>query len=192
MYLPSVIFALNNTVCSTSGLTPYNLIFGKDACNTMDTLLVSDDQMTRSDVIREIIDKQETARKLAVKLHEARDTEFRVNHPEEPDTEIKEGTVVFWDVPQVDPQKLGSKLSYRYRGPYIVSKVHKGTSVTMRHLETGIENCSRVHISQLKVPTYYVGADEAILKNTMAPKAYKRLRQKGPKFTSYQPGDTEE
>lgn len=191
VYLPSCVFALNNTVCSTNTLTPYNLIFGRDACNAMDTLLITNDTCRRTDVIADIIDKQEQARKTAVTLHEKRDQDVKNRQIDYKDTQVCAGSIVYWKVPRIDSIHLGSKLSYLYRGPYIVCEVHPGQTVSIRHLHTAKMHGSRVSISQLKVPAYFNNDDEIATPNTMATNVTRRLRQKGAKFSTIKPGDSE-
>ena len=192
--LQSCAFALNNTVCSTSSLTPYNLIFGRDGCNTLDTMFDLSELRTRSDILADIINRQEAARQIAIDLHEKRDREWQKNVEDKPPTKtiVCAGSIVYWKVPKVDSAKLGSKLSHKYRGPYMVTEVHKGANVNLRHLASNKIHNSRVSISQLKVPAYVRSAEGDVIENITSKETNKRLTNKGAKFSTCLPGDAEE
>lgn len=181
IYISACVFALNNTVCCTSTLTPYNLIFGRDGTTTLDTILLDKEPERRTEVIADILKKQEAGRKLAVDLHKRRDDLFRENETPQP-VRVCPGSIVYWRVPQVDPANLGSKLSHLYRGPYIVIELHSGNTVTMRHLHLGTLPKSRVSISQLKLPSYFRNAKGDIIKNNMNQNMVKRINATGAKF----------
>ena len=115
---------------------------------------------------------------------------FEEQNPTPDPPRLVPGSIVYWQVPRVDSQTLGSKLSYQYRGPYIIRSVHRGHTVTIRDLKTGKENRQRVAISQLKLPAF-VEINGEIVKNVVAPTSQYRLRP-GAKFTPVRPGDNEE
>ena len=94
-------------------------------------------------------------------------------------------------MPRVDAQDLGSKLSYVYKGPYLVTAVHRGHTVSLQLLSSGEPNRQRVSISQLKLPAYFMVNNE-IHPNVIAPAAHRRLFNPGAKFTPARPGDNEE
>ncbi len=155
-HLPAVTFALNNSVHSAFGLTPFNVIFGRDAVMPLDINTSELENRPMNEVIGDILKFQEKAKSLAMRLHAVRDERLKSEHDKNVKMlPITSGSIVFWNRPSLADPSENRKLQNPYFGPYVVVERHVGNTVTMKNLQTGKVLPHRISITQLKVPTHY-------------------------------------
>jgi transposase InsO family protein len=153
-YLPMVCFCLNNSVHSAHGMTPYNMIFGRDGQSAMDNNTLGDPLVTVHETLEEMWHRQRYAQQIALKAHEERDHKLKELYDSSMKiTHVNVGSVVWWKRPTIKPGE-NKKLQLPYSGPYLVVESFPEGTVTLKHLETAKYVPHRVTISQLKVANY--------------------------------------
>ena len=163
-FLPAVTMSLNSTIHTAHGLTPYNILYGRDPITPIDhDRLMDFEAQPLTSVIQDILEQQQRALKIAIELHEMRDKKLKQLHDKKVKTsQLCAGDVVFWFKPVLQQVTENKKLQNPYRGPFLIVTRHTDGTVTMRHLHTGKYVPQKVHISQLKRPTHYRKLKRAI------------------------------
>ena len=91
-FVPSVVFALNNSVTFPNSLTPAILVFGRNQNSILDTTRLQDPQ-TRSEIMEEILTAQRSAQKVALKAQAIRHREMADAY----NAQVKDSTIVVGD-----------------------------------------------------------------------------------------------
>jgi hypothetical protein len=148
--------SLNSTIHTAHGITPFNIVFGRDPIMAIDHDRIQEEGMEPlHHVLQDMLLQQKMAISMAVKLHQRRDEKLKEIH----DSTVKEsqlvpGDIVFWNRPTIDPT-LNKKLQNPYLGPFIVCERHPHGTVTLKDLHTTQYLPRQVSIKQLKRPSHY-------------------------------------
>lgn len=161
-HLSSVVFAINNTINNAHGLTPYNLVFGRDAyCGIDKAIMQEDERQTVSETVEEILSQQKYAQQIAIKMHEKRDRELKEIYDSKVKTStIQAGDVVFWKRGSIPKPGENKKLQNRYEGPYLVVERYPEGTVSLKHLHTAKFLKHRVTLRQVKRANYFRQLDD--------------------------------
>ena len=148
--LPSVLFALNNTVNRHTGLSPHHIIFGRSARIPIDNVagkVVA--QRPLNEVVADIWRSQQFATEKALRIKEDNDYRASLRRPVQQNvTTITPGTVVFWQKKNLSAGQ--GSLAPRFYGPYKVLHCDQFTAL-LQHLDTGDCPPHRVNLEQLKL-----------------------------------------
>ena len=156
-YLPAVTMALNSTIHTAHGHTPYNIIYGRDPITPIDQeRLMSNDDQPMAQILEDMLTQQKLAQEMSMAMHAKRDRQLKEIHDSKiKDSKIISGDIVFYYRPSLNDPHANKKLQNPYSGPYIVVERHLQGTVTLKHLHTGKFVKHRVSITQLKRPTHY-------------------------------------
>jgi hypothetical protein len=155
--LQSCIYSLNNTLHSSHGLTPQEIVFGTSGRQPIDKIIqpTDDDMFPLFQIIRDLEQCRADSLATAVELRRLRDAETRKKQPQAHTSDkLVEGMVVFWSKPNTKPEQDLGKMGCRNFGPYMVAKRHMYTAV-LKHLHTGVTHKIPVNISQLSIAKDY-------------------------------------
>ena len=146
LYLPSCVYALNNSLHTSHKLTPQVLIFGKTGRSPLANSLNRSPQRPLFQIIRELEDGRDTALRTALNYHtERRALHSKVKDNTPPD-QIVEGSVCYWKLPKTHTQP--NQFADKNRGPYMVVKRYKHTAL-LKHIHSGKIHKLPIHVSQL-------------------------------------------
>jgi hypothetical protein len=160
-YLQSTIFAYNNSLCSSTGLTPFAMVFGRLPTFPHETQFNAaiNDFNTRSETVGNILQTQkamyETLREFRSQHNEKRLAHANKHRKPSP---ILPGSIVFVKyppsaMPDKDTQRL--KLVANYKGPYIVVDRLDNNTVSIKDLVTNEHMPIPFHLSRLKTFAHF-------------------------------------
>jgi transposase InsO family protein len=144
VYLPLAMFSYNTSEHSTTGFTPYELLYGKKP-NLPSSIQNPDPLLTYEDYINQVKYKLATIRALAKeRILKAKENSKRLydRNAEEPKYKINDFVYLKDNL----PRSTSKKLTPKWLGPYQITKLHNNQNITIK-----IGNKEkRVHVNLVK------------------------------------------
>lgn len=155
--LPFITFAYNTAIQSTTGFSPFFLLYGREPSCTMDTILSYKPDSSESTTLSQAATYAEECRQLA-RSFTTQDQGRQKHHHDASNntTSYDPGSLVWLHVPSATPG-LSTKLVPKYHGPYRVLQKTSPVNYLIEPLEPSSDQRRRgqeiVHVSRLK-PCY--------------------------------------
>lgn len=152
--LPFVTYAYNTATQTTTGFSPFFLLYGREPTCTLDTILPYSPDTTESTTISEAASHAEECRKLA-RMFTSEDQQRQKHHRDISAAPVSyaPGSLVWLWVPAPTPG-LSPKLASKYHGPYRVIKQTSPVNFSVEPLEPPSDKRRRgreiVHVDRLK------------------------------------------
>ncbi|XP_037518202.1 uncharacterized protein LOC119394979 [Rhipicephalus sanguineus] len=152
--LPFVTYAYNTATQSTTGFSPFFLLYGREPCSTLDTILPYNPDASEFSPVSEMAEYAEECRQLARPFTADTQARQKVRHDRDvaPDT-FPVGSLVWLRLPFHSPG-LTPKFAPKYTGPYRVIKCPSPVTYVIEPVQpsTDKRRLSRemVHVSRLK------------------------------------------
>ena len=172
-FLQSVIFSLNNTVCSTLGFSPNFLIFGKQTMLPTEASLDVFDKTEfkdEKDMVLHLIMQRDCAQKIASDYLFKTHSDVKKRHDRSLGVTSKYAVadVVYLHIPTLLTPQTSKKLQPTYSGPYLITEITSPYTVKIKRLSDGFVAAKSVNIERLRRPL--AGASKtAILKRLERP-----------------------
>ncbi len=146
-YAPMAQFAYNSAVQKSTGVSPYMLMFGREASTPlMERLGLKNDGKMGNEWLQNLTECRNLARDALARVHAEQKTRFDKRR-KEPDFEV--GDMVFVRS-GAGHGMVGSKAVQKFKGPFRVHKFHLGESVVeLKHDSTGDE-ITRVSVERVR------------------------------------------
>lgn len=147
-YLPKVIFSYNASAQASTGLSPYNIVYGREPCLSMDIELKMDEEPTNlQEKVNHIKNLENLAKKRISKAQSIQKTYY--------DKKSKDISFAPNDLVMVlKPRRLTGrslKLCRLYKGPYkILNSISKVNYLVQRLSASGRAKNEIVHVNKLK------------------------------------------
>lgn len=151
--LPSVMMAFRSTPASaTTGFSPYQLVFGKEMLLPVDTdLLPKPSLPTKTqDFFNELIDRLKTVKKIAKDNQELVNEKTKQRFDQKakvPDFQVNDRVLL---KNEATKQGLSHKLSPKWQGPYIITKLGPNCTYGIKHCQTNKVHTSLVNAKRIK------------------------------------------
>ena len=152
IYLPHLVFSINNAESSTTGYSPFFLMKARNPNIIIDSKLTQHEEKS---INLHIIDKLKqidyTYNKVIENI-EVRTEQMRKQHDKKAkDTKVKKESLVYVRIPRLLDREKCLKLQEVYSGPYIVCKFISKTSVLLKSVITMKLAPKPVHVDRLKL-----------------------------------------
>lgn len=151
-YIPLIQLAYNTAVQSSTGYSPYFLMYGRHPRSPLDSEIEWSDRQQRKPLVRDWIRRLRDQRDMASKSLRDAQQKQKVRHDRKrKEFDVEVGGHVWLRMGEL-PEGTNRKTSSALRGPYEVTKVDSDKMwVEMKHMSLGGEPI-RVHVERL-VPT---------------------------------------
>lgn len=152
--LPFVTYAYNSATQSTTGFSPFFLLYGREPSSFMDTILLYHPDASESTTLSEVATYAEECRQLARSLT-AQDQAYQKNRHDEnlSSQSYSPGALVWLRVPSSVPG-LSTKLLPKYEGPYRVLRQASPVNYIVEPVQPSTDRRHRgretVHVDRLK------------------------------------------
>lgn len=162
-FVQSVLFAYRTSVCTTTGETPFFLLYGRRATLPLDVQLIQPTSLpsTYSDYKIHLVKNLALSQKIASEIAEKSQEKMKNNYDKNAtETKFKIGDMVLLH----DPTKkkgLTKKLSFQWEGPYQIIRQLSSVNFELDGLE---KKSSIVHANRLKL---YPGPTKHTLREIM-------------------------
>lgn len=152
--LPFVTYAYNTAAQATTGFSPYFLLYGREPCNTLDTILQYKPDESETTPLSEAARHAEECRQLARSFSTEDQWQQQSRQPGARSApEFSPGSLVWLRVPATAPGR-SSKLLAKYIGPYRILEQTSPVNYAVEPLtpSTDLRHRGRelVHASRLK------------------------------------------
>ena len=152
LYLPSIVFSMNNTENRSTGYSPFFLTYGRNPKTVIDSVInLGDKEKNILQSVTDMILAQDLAwetsqnnLKLAEKDMKTRYDSKAIQSP------IMKADIVYLQIPNLLKQGTSKKLQPIYSGPYLVCKRPNIHTATLRDIKTGKLLTRNVHVDRLK------------------------------------------
>lgn len=156
-FLAPACYALNNTKSSVYGLTPYNVLFGRDGREVLDNKIdTTTEVQPLYQILQDMALYREKAIQTAIHFREMKAKLAKENMADKVDMSHKPfiGDVVFWSRPKSQSIDGSTKFLPKQEGPYAVIARSRHTA-KLQDLNRGRIHKIPIHISQLSVANDY-------------------------------------
>lgn len=152
--LPFVTYAYNTATQTTTGFSPFFLLYGREPTSTMDTILPYHPDASETTLLSEAHTFAEECRQLARSFTTENQAQQKHNRdPTNPAPSYPSGALVWLWVPSSAPG-LSSKLLSRYHGPYRILEQSSPVNYVVEPLNPSPDHRRRgretVHVDRLK------------------------------------------
>ena len=152
LYLPSIVFSMNNTENRSTGYSPFFLTYGRNPKTVIDGIInLGDKEKNILQSVTDMILAQDLAwetsqnnLKLAEKDMKTRYDSKAIQSP------IMKADIVYLQIPNLLKQGTSKKLQPIFSGPYLVCKRPNIHTATLRDIKTGKLLTRNVHVDRLK------------------------------------------
>ena len=170
----SAVMAINATVASPHGYSPYQVVFGRSCTLPIDLseATFEDEKQPLHEIIKDQLLFQAKAEETAIELQAAKAKQLKEDFDKNVNCKSKAlvpGQVVYWKRKTLDDKSRNLKLQDIFRGPYMVLSVSPKGAAILKNLADGKLLKHPVNITQLKVPSFFQGLENNAANNTGCP-----------------------
>ena len=152
LYLPSIVFSMNNTENRSTGYSPFFLTYGRNPKTVIDaTINLGDKEKNIIQSITDMILAQDLAWEMSQKNLKMTEKEMKTRYDSKAvQSQIMKADIVYLQIPNLLKQGTSKKLQPIYSGPYLVCKRPNIHTATLRDIKTGRLMTRNVHVDRLK------------------------------------------
>ena len=137
VFLPHLVFSLNNTESSTTGYTPFFIMKGRNPSTVIDSKITQKEEKSLNLHIIDRMKRIDYTYNHVIENIEKRTEQMRKQHDKKAKpTQVKKESLVYVRVPRLMDRTKCLKLQEVYSGPYIVCKFASKTSVILKSVIT--------------------------------------------------------
>ena len=152
LYLPSIVFSMNNTENRSTGYSPFFLTYGRNPKTVIDTAInLGDKEKNILQSITDMILAQDLAWETSQKNLKLSEQDMKTRYDSKAiQSSIMKADIVYLRIPNLLKQGTSKKLQPIYSGPYLVCKRPNIHTATLRDIQTGKLLTRNVHVDRLK------------------------------------------
>lgn len=162
--LPAIMLSFRNSVSSSTGYTPFQILFGRQMNLPVDTALIPKENLPID--VKEFVDNLNQQLKLMNLIVQANRTGQQIRQKQHHDRNAKEPTYSLSQQVMLKKENIKQgqcrKLAPKYVGPYKITEIGPNYTFKLKNVQTGKEVKSLVNASRLKkyhVPLNTYGND---------------------------------
>ena len=152
LYLPSIVFSMNNTENRSTGYSPFFLTYGRNPKTVLDTAInLGDKEKNIIQSLTDMILAQDLAWQMSQKNLKMTEKEMKTRYDSKAvQSQIMKADIVYLQIPNLLKQGTSKKLQPIFSGPYLVCKRPNIHTATLRDIRTGKLLTRNVHVDRLK------------------------------------------
>ena len=152
LYLPSIVFSMNNTENRSTGYSPFFLTYGRNPKTVIDTAInLGDKEKNILQSVTDMILAQDLAWETSQKNLKLSEKDMKTRYDSKAiQSSIMKADIVYLRIPNLLKQGTSKKLQPIYSGPYLVCKRPNIHTATLRDIQTGKLLTRNVHVDRLK------------------------------------------
>ena len=152
LYLPSIVFSMNNTENRSTGYSPFFLTYGRNPKTVIDTAInLGDKEKNILQSVTDMILAQDLAWERSQKNLKLSEKDMKTRYDSKAiQSSIMKADIVYLRIPNLLKQGTSKKLQPIYSGPYLVCKRPNIHTATLRDIKTGKLLTRNVHVDRLK------------------------------------------
>ena len=152
VYLPHLVFAINNAESATTAFTPFFIMKGRNPNTIVDSKINPQEEKSLNLHIIDKLKRIDYTYNQVIENIEKRTEQMRQQHDKKAKpTQVQKESLVYVKVPRLLDRTKCLKLQHVYSGPYIVCKFISKTSVLLKSVITMKMAPKSVHVDRLKL-----------------------------------------